>query len=80
MTEASGQELGRFLQLLGRDSRLQAQVRSCITADEVALIAQDYGFSVTGDQLLLRRVEMSTVSLSSELTIQVNILAVITKY
>ena len=53
MPDASGQELGRFLQLLGRDSRLQAQVRSCITADEVALIAQDYGFSVTGDQLLL---------------------------
>ena len=53
MTDASGQELGRFLQLLGRDSRLQVQVRACITADEVALIAQGYGFAVTGDQLLL---------------------------
>ena len=53
MTDASSQELGRFLRLLGRDSRLQAQVHACITADEVALIAQDYGFAVTGDQLLL---------------------------
>ena len=53
MTDASGQELGRFLQLLGRDPRLQVQVRACITADEVALIAQEYGFAVTGDQLLL---------------------------
>ena len=53
MTDASGQELERFLQLLGRDSRLQVQVRACITADEVALIAQGYGFAVTGDQLLL---------------------------
>ena len=53
MTDASGQELGRFLQLLGRDLRLQAQVRACITADEVALIAQGYGFALTGDQLLM---------------------------
>ena len=53
MTDSSGQELGRFLQLLGRDSRLQAQVRACITADEVALIAQGYGFALTGDQLLM---------------------------
>ena len=53
MTDASGQELGRYLQLLGRDSRLQVQVRACITADVVSLIAQDYGFAVTGDQLLL---------------------------
>ena len=53
MTDASGQELGRFLQLLGRDSRLQVLVRACITADEVALIAQGYGFAVTGDQLLM---------------------------
>ena len=53
MIDASGQELGRFLQLMGRDSRLQAQVRACITADEVALIAQGYGFALTGDQLLM---------------------------
>ena len=52
MTDDSG-ELARFFQLLGRDSRLQAQVRACITADEVALIAQDHGFAVTGVQLLL---------------------------
>ena len=52
MTDDSG-ELARFFQLIGRDSRLQAQVRACITADEVALIAQDHGFAVTGAQLLL---------------------------
>ena len=52
MTDDSG-ELARFFQLMGRDSRLQAQVRACITADEVALIAQDHGFAVTGAQLLL---------------------------
>ena len=53
MTDDPGMELSRFFQLLGRDSRLQAQVRACITADEVALIAQDNGFAVTGAQLLL---------------------------
>ena len=53
MADDSGKELARFFQLLGRDSRLQAQVRACITADEVALIAQDNGFAVTGAQLLL---------------------------
>ena len=53
MTDHCGKELARFFQLLGRDSRLQAQVRACIVADEVALIAQDNGFAVTGAQLLL---------------------------
>ena len=52
MTDGSGEELARFFQLLGRDSRLQAQVRACITADEVAFIAQDHGFAVSGAQLL----------------------------
>jgi hypothetical protein len=53
MKDTSGQELEEFLRLLGRDLRLQALVRACITADEVALIAQGYGFAVSGDQLLL---------------------------
>ena len=53
MTNTSGQELEEFLRLLGRDLRLQALVRACITADEVARIAQGYGFAVSGDQLLL---------------------------
>lgn len=53
MTDTSGQELEEFLRLLGRDLRLQALVRACITADEVARIAQGYGFAVSGDQLLL---------------------------
>lgn len=53
MKDTSGQELEEFLRLLGRDLRLQALVRACITADEVARIAQGYGFAVSGDQLLL---------------------------
>lgn len=53
MTDTSEQELEEFLRLLGRDLRLQALVRACITADEVARIAQGYGFAVSGDQLLL---------------------------
>ena len=53
MTDDSGKALAQFFQLLGQDSRLQAQVRTCVTADEVALIAQDNGFAVTSAQLLL---------------------------
>ena len=53
MTDTSGQELEAFLRLLGRDLRLQALVFACITADEVARIAQGYGFAVSSDQLLL---------------------------
>ena len=53
MTDTSGQELEEFLRLLGRDLRLQALVRACITADEVARIAQVHGFAVSGDQLLM---------------------------
>ena len=53
MTYTPGQELEAFLRLLGRDLRLQALVCACITADEVARIAQGYGFAVSGDQLLL---------------------------
>ena len=50
---SSGTELSRFLRVLVHDSKLQALVRACITADEVAVIAQQCGFAVTGDQLLL---------------------------
>ena len=53
-TDPSGTELSRFLRVLGHDFKLQALVRACVTADEVAVIAQQYGFAVTGDQLLLR--------------------------
>ena len=53
MTDTSGQELEAFLRLLGRDLRLQALVCACITADEVARIAQGYGFAVSSDQLFL---------------------------
>ena len=51
--DSSGTELGRFLRVLGNDFKLQALVRACVTADEVAVIAQQCGFAVTGDQLLL---------------------------
>jgi predicted ribosomally synthesized peptide with nif11-like leader len=53
MTDALPHELKRFLQFLGGDLRLQAQVQACVTADEVAVLAQHYGFAVTGDQFLL---------------------------
>ena len=53
MNDDSGKALARFFQILGQDSRLREQVRACITADEVALIAQDNGFVVTGAQLLM---------------------------
>ena len=53
MTDSSGREFGRFLRALGSDARLQALVGACITADEVAGIAQQCGFAVTGDQFLL---------------------------
>jgi hypothetical protein len=51
--DRSGTELSRFLRVLGHDFKLQALVRACVTADEVAVIAQQFGFAVTGDQLLL---------------------------
>ena len=53
MTAASGQTIGLFFELLSSDLRLQALVHACCTADEVALIAQDYGFVITGEQLLM---------------------------
>ena len=52
-TDPSGTELSRFLRVLGHDFKLQALVRACVTADEVAVIAQQCGFAVSGDQLLL---------------------------
>ena len=42
-----------FLQHLSRDPRLQALVQAAITADEVAMLAQELGYAVTGSDLLL---------------------------
>jgi len=42
-----------FLAHLGRDPRLQAQVQAAVTADEVALLAQELGYAVSGSDLLL---------------------------
>ena len=48
--------LERFLDHLGRDPVLQVKVQAAVTADEVALIAQDLGYAVSGsDPLLLSR-------------------------
>ena len=45
--------LERFLDHLGRDPVLQVKVQAAVTADEVALIAQDLGSAVSGSDLLL---------------------------
>ena len=42
-----------FLKHLGRDPLLQARVQAVITADEVAMLAQELGYAVTGSDLLL---------------------------
>ncbi|EAR18416.1 Nif11-like leader peptide family natural product precursor [Synechococcus sp. W2B2] len=42
-----------FLAHLSRDPRLQAQVQASVTADEVALLAQQLGYAVSGSDLLL---------------------------
>ena len=45
--------LERSLDHLGRDPVLQVKVQAAVTADEVALIAQDLGYAVSGSDLLL---------------------------
>ncbi len=42
-----------FLDRLGRDPVLQARVEFAVTADEVAVLAQDLGFAVSGSDLLM---------------------------
>ena len=42
-----------FLKHLGRDPLLQARVQAVITADEVAMLAHELGYAVTGSDLLL---------------------------
>ena len=45
--------LQRFLDHLSRDPVLQVKVQAAVTADEVALLAQDLGYAVAGSDLLL---------------------------
>lgn len=43
----------RFLEHLGRDPLLQVKVEAAVTADEVALLAQELGYAVSGSDLLM---------------------------
>ena len=43
----------QFLQHLSRDPLLQGKVQAAITADEVAMLAQELGYAVSGSDLLL---------------------------
>ena len=42
-----------FLDHLGRDPVLQVKVQAAVTADEVALLAQELGYEVSGSDLLM---------------------------
>ena len=42
-----------FLDLLRRDPGLQSRVQSAVTADDVARLAQELGYAVSGSDLLL---------------------------
>ncbi len=48
----SFEQLRHFLSRVQRDPALKQQVQEAITADEVARIAQDLGFSVSGSDIL----------------------------
>ncbi len=43
----------QFLQHLSRDPLLQVKVQAAITADEVAMLAQELGYALSGSDLLL---------------------------
>ena len=45
--------LQRFLDHLSRDPLLQAKVQAAVTADQVALLAQELGYTVSGSDLLM---------------------------
>jgi predicted ribosomally synthesized peptide with nif11-like leader len=46
------EQLRHFLSRVQRDPALKQQVQEAITADEVARLAQDLGFSVSGSDIL----------------------------
>jgi predicted ribosomally synthesized peptide with nif11-like leader len=48
----SREQLQRFLALVQREPALQRRLEEAITADEVALLAQELGFSVSGSDIL----------------------------
>jgi predicted ribosomally synthesized peptide with nif11-like leader len=48
----SFEQLRHFLSRVQRDPDLQRQVEGAITADEVARLAQELGFSVSGSDIL----------------------------
>ena len=45
--------MNAFLDRLRRDSGLQSRVQSAVTADDVARLAQERGYAVSGSDLLL---------------------------
>ena len=45
--------MNAFLDRLRRDPGLQSRVQSAVTADDVARLAQELGYAVSGSDLLL---------------------------
>ena len=45
--------MSAFLDRLRRDPGLQSRVQSAVTADDVARLAQELGYAVSGSDLLL---------------------------
>ena len=43
----------QFLQHLSRDPLLQVKVQAAVTADEVAMLAQELGYALSGSDLLM---------------------------
>ena len=48
----SREQLQRFLAAVQRDPALKQRLLDAITADEVALLAQDMGYAVSGSDIL----------------------------
>ena len=48
-----GTPLPQFLERLGADPALQVKVQAAVTADEVALLAQELGYAVSSSDLLM---------------------------
>ena len=53
LTLCSLDPLNAFLDRLSRDACLQKRVQDAVTADEVALLAQNLGYAVSGSDLLM---------------------------
>ena len=48
-----GTPLPQFLERLGADPALQVKVQAAVTADEVALLAQELGYAFSSSDLLM---------------------------